>query len=506
MVTMDEYIEQLLAEMPESALHDVVKNIQDEPIPEICERALAEAPAASEISTFPSTTQGKREEKEGHWKGIWPYSPPQGWDPGLVCGEQDGRTHLPGRHHGRLGNFLRGWQLDVPRGHPQGTDLRAFLVEVEHLISKKLGEELRALGGGLKFQLALKVDLVKVNPDGSEGIHRSCSTPQTGGRPPEKWDHSSPPTSGSQGCWKTLEKWTQRGSDWAVVQVHTLWLDIARYQPLRGGSYIPLPKKLQDKKAVVNVKNDHCLRWALRSALFQAAKDPQRPRQIPDWRWPRLHRHRGPHTHLSDRHGGAPEQPRHQRVWLGQGGDRTPPQQATRRHAQDQSAVDWEGRQISLHLDQEPQPPPLWPEQTQREEALLRVLSPWLFQGRPAGGPQVRMSGNRPDGCQGGDARGGQEQVHFPEPSQAAAGPLYHLRRLWSPHHESRRARAWPHQKQHPEDTTPRGMQLLLCQVATDRQRRLSNTGGPTQQNTSSELFKRRSVGLRECYRTPKPC
>ena len=67
-----------------------------------------------------------------------------------------------------LGNFLRGWQLDVPRGHPQGADPRAFLEEVEPQIRRKLEEELRTLGGGLKFQLALKVDLVKVNPDGSE--------------------------------------------------------------------------------------------------------------------------------------------------------------------------------------------------------------------------------------------------------------------------------------------------------------------------------------------------
>ena len=82
---------------------------------------------------------------------------------------------------------------------------------------------------------------------------------------------------------ETLEKWTKRGSGWVVVQVRTLWLDIARYQPLRGGSYIPLPKKLQDKKAVVNVKNtdDQCLRWALRSAIFQVAKDPQRPAKYP---------------------------------------------------------------------------------------------------------------------------------------------------------------------------------------------------------------------------------
>ena len=46
-----------------------------------------------------------------------------------------------------------------------------------------------------------------------------------------------------------------------VDRIELLWLDIARYQPLRGGSYIPLPKAVQRKKAVVNVKNkdDHCL-------------------------------------------------------------------------------------------------------------------------------------------------------------------------------------------------------------------------------------------------------
>ena len=82
---------------------------------------------------------------------------------------------------------------------------------------------------------------------------------------------------------ETLEKLTQRGSGWAVVQVRKLWLDIARYQPLRGGSYIPLPPEVKNKKAVVNVKNkdDHCLRWALRSALFQAADHTDRPAKYP---------------------------------------------------------------------------------------------------------------------------------------------------------------------------------------------------------------------------------
>ena len=42
------------------------------------------------------------------------------------------------------------------------------------------------------------------------------------------------------------------------------WLNIARYQPLRGGSYIALPKKnFEISKAIINVQNkdDDCLRW-----------------------------------------------------------------------------------------------------------------------------------------------------------------------------------------------------------------------------------------------------
>ena len=65
--------------------------------------------------------------------------------------------------------------------------------------------------------------------------------------------------------------------------MEVFWLDIARYQPLRGGSYIPLPAVVRLKKAVVNVKNkdDHFLRWALRSALFPAWDHVDRPSKYP---------------------------------------------------------------------------------------------------------------------------------------------------------------------------------------------------------------------------------
>ena len=49
-------------------------------------------------------------------------------------------------------------------------------------------------------------------------------------------------------------------------------ITISKYQPLRGSSYIVLPKYINAKKACINVKNkdDNCLRWTLHSARFPA--------------------------------------------------------------------------------------------------------------------------------------------------------------------------------------------------------------------------------------------
>ena len=168
-----------------------------------------------------------------------------------------------------------------PQDTPHGADPRAFLEEVEPRIHDKLEEEIKALGG-VKFQLALKVNLRKDNPDGSEEYtdpvlrHKQEALLQAS-EIKEAQDKAIPH------LLELLEKWTQRGSGWVVDRVQTLWLDIARYQPLRGGSYIPLPVEVKLKKAVINVKNkvDHCLRWALRSAWFPTVKDPQRPTKYP---------------------------------------------------------------------------------------------------------------------------------------------------------------------------------------------------------------------------------
>ena len=77
---------------------------------------------------------------------------------------------------------------------------------------------------------------------------------------------------------KHVDKFTNNGSGWTLESVMSLSVNIAKYAPLKGSSYIELPKYLKDKKAIINVKNEDnkCLKWALLSALHPAKKDPQR--------------------------------------------------------------------------------------------------------------------------------------------------------------------------------------------------------------------------------------
>ena len=291
---MDEYIEQILAEMPDeqSTLHDVVRNILDEPIPEAVKWRLLKPLQPREYRPSPAPRKKKAAKRKAieeefdpipRHKVLRSAKDYQDEILDLFAENKEKTDELTFRQTPWvIGKFLRGWQMDVPEGHPQGADPTAFLEEVEPQIQKRLEEELKSLKGGLKFQLALKVQLRKDSPDGSE----EYTDPVLRHKQEALLQQSEIRAALHQAfprILELLEKWTQRGSGWVVDRVETLWLDIARYQPLRGGSYIPLPAAVGNKKAVVNVKNkdDHCLRWALRSALYQAAENPHRPTKYP---------------------------------------------------------------------------------------------------------------------------------------------------------------------------------------------------------------------------------
>ena len=69
-----------------------------------------------------------------------------------------------------------------------------------------------------------------------------------------------------------LEKVEQRGSGWIYQYMKEAKLHVASYRPFTGSTYFPLPPKLRNKKACINVKNQDqkCFIWAILSALHPA--------------------------------------------------------------------------------------------------------------------------------------------------------------------------------------------------------------------------------------------
>ncbi|XP_064641345.1 uncharacterized protein LOC135496134 [Lineus longissimus] len=77
---------------------------------------------------------------------------------------------------------------------------------------------------------------------------------------------------------KELKNLIQKGSGWKFLEVTKIELHTVKYQPLSGSSYIPLPKQIQRKKAVINVQNTDqlCFRYSVEAALLNIPKNTER--------------------------------------------------------------------------------------------------------------------------------------------------------------------------------------------------------------------------------------
>ena len=76
-----------------------------------------------------------------------------------------------------------------------------------------------------------------------------------------------------------IQKWISKGSAWVIQSVEWHFINVIRYMPLRGSSYIQLPKELRNSaKGIINMKNndDECFRWCHIRHLLPQKKDPQR--------------------------------------------------------------------------------------------------------------------------------------------------------------------------------------------------------------------------------------
>ena len=76
-----------------------------------------------------------------------------------------------------------------------------------------------------------------------------------------------------------ISQWISEGSGWTIQSVDSHYLNIVKYKPMNGSSYIQLPSELRNSaKGLINMKNEdnECFRWCHIRHLNPQEKYPQR--------------------------------------------------------------------------------------------------------------------------------------------------------------------------------------------------------------------------------------
>ena len=76
-----------------------------------------------------------------------------------------------------------------------------------------------------------------------------------------------------------IDIWISEGSGWTIERIEKHFINFVKYQPLKGSSYVKLPKELQHStKGLINIQNkdNECFRSSHIRYLNPQYKDLQR--------------------------------------------------------------------------------------------------------------------------------------------------------------------------------------------------------------------------------------
>lgn len=147
-------------------------------------------------------------------------------------------------------NSYKGWlnsyKMEIPPFIIR-RDLRLFLQEIEGELIRIIRDEAEALRS-LKFSFTMQIELIKNTNRGEEKVKyytrqvnptilNAFSTQKAKEKLKAELDKII----------ERLANWVENGSGWAVDRIGKAYLDFSRYNPLRGGAYLPLPSGLQSK-------------------------------------------------------------------------------------------------------------------------------------------------------------------------------------------------------------------------------------------------------------------
>ncbi|XP_071640905.1 uncharacterized protein [Temnothorax longispinosus] len=82
-----------------------------------------------------------------------------------------------------------------------------------------------------------------------------------------------------------LEEFQERDSGWALTRILNLTVSVNKYNPLRAGCHLELPKDIKVKNAVINVlsMDNACFAWSVVAALHPTERHSERESSYPHY-------------------------------------------------------------------------------------------------------------------------------------------------------------------------------------------------------------------------------
>ena len=171
-----------------------------------------------------------------------------------------------------LKNSTKSFSVDIIDNKDPLNQLTKTQKVIEHYLNKELGEL-----KGFKYIETLKVTFEKQLED--EIITKNAYFNSKTKILINENEINEVLQTSRQELIKAIGQWISEGSGWTIKSVDGHYINLTKYIPLKGSSYIELPTELRNSaKGLINLKNEdnECFRWCHIRYLNPKEKDPQR--------------------------------------------------------------------------------------------------------------------------------------------------------------------------------------------------------------------------------------
>ena len=175
-----------------------------------------------------------------------------------------------------LKGFAKSYEINIRNNRDPLVQMQNTRKGVERQLTTLLNEM-----KGLKYVETLKVTFEKISADVI--VEKSAYFNSTSQTIINQMEINEALQMSKQNILNKIAQWISEGSGWTVQSVDNHYLNIAKYEPMKGSSYIQLPNELRNsKKGLINMKNEdnECFRWCHIRHINPQDKYPQRIKKI----------------------------------------------------------------------------------------------------------------------------------------------------------------------------------------------------------------------------------